>query len=83
MQAVLAMYKDTYLPDNKQHFKVKLNGIGLHSGKGVIIDNGDKLHGDVFNQAYKIGEDLCEGGGILVSDEVYSRVKHNHIFNGL
>jgi len=61
-------------PDRK-HFKIKLNGIGLHCGKGVMIDTEDKLHGDVANVSYHIGEDLCDGGNVLISKEVKSRIE--------
>ncbi len=74
MQSVLNAYAES-LPINKKHFRVKLNGIGLHCGKGVLIDKQDKMHGDVFNHAYHIGEDLCEDGNVLVSNEVKSRLE--------
>jgi len=39
-----------------------------------MIDSLDKLHGDTFNVAYHIGEDLCVGGNILVSAKVKARL---------
>ena len=57
-----------------EHYKIKLNGIGLHCGKGVIVDIGNKLHGDVFNEAYAVGEDICDGGNILVSTTVRKKM---------
>ena len=51
----------------REHFKGKLNGVGLHCGKGVMVDIEGKLHGDVANFAYHIGEDLCDGGNVLIS----------------
>jgi len=66
MKKVLEEYQES-LSEDKQHFKVKLNGVGLHCGKGVLIDSLGVLHGDVYNHAYHIGEDLCEGGNVLIS----------------
>ena len=57
-----------------EHFKITLNGIGLHCGTGCMIDKGEKLHGDVANVAYHIGEDLCDGGNVLCSLEVRDRL---------
>ncbi len=58
---MIKAYKDSLLQE-REHFKIKLNGVGLHCGKGIMIDKCDKLHGEVFNEAYRIGEDLCENG---------------------
>ena len=35
-----------------------------------MIDIEGKLHGDVANVAYHIGEDLCDGSNVLVSSTV-------------
>ena len=37
MQAVLDAYKES-LSKEREHFKVKLNGVGVHCGKGVLLD---------------------------------------------
>ena len=37
MQSVLKEYADS-LNKEREHFKVKLNGVGLHCGKGVMVD---------------------------------------------
>jgi len=50
------------LPEEKKHFKVKLNGVGLDCGKGVLIDKLGVLHGETFHSAYHYGEDVCEKG---------------------
>jgi hypothetical protein len=63
------------------HFKIKLNGIGLHCGRDVMVDRLDKLHGDVFNHAYKIGEDLCSDRAIFISSAVKNRIEKNPIFS--
>jgi len=69
----LKAYKESLTPD-RDHFKVKLNGIGLHCGKGVMMDQLDKLHGDTYNVTYQIGEDLCKGGNVLISEKVKKRL---------
>ena len=43
-------------------------------GLGVKVDKQNKLHGKVYNYAYEIGEDLCDGGNVLVSKEVKDRI---------
>ena len=62
-----------------KHYAIKLNGIGLHCGKGVIVDIGGKLHGDVFNEAYSIGEDLCDNGNILLTQTVVDKLKNEDL----
>jgi len=62
------------LPKEREHFKIKLNGVGLHCGKGIMIDKEDKLHGEVYNVAYRIGEDLCEGGQVFITEDVKNRL---------
>ena len=64
MQNVIQAYNDS-LPPEREHFKIILNGIGLDCGIGVAVDREDKLHGEVSNTAYHIGEDLCSGGRVL------------------
>lgn len=39
-----------------------------------MIDNMDKLHGDTFNEAYRIGEDLCEDGQVFITKRVKDRL---------
>ena len=63
MQAILTDYAEQ-LSEERKHFKVKLNGVGLHCGKGVYIDKLGVLHGDVFHFAYHIGEDLCSKSSV-------------------
>jgi len=62
------------LNQERKHFRVKLNGVGVHCGEGVVIDVLGCLHGDVFNHAYHIGEDLCEDGKVFISAEAKRRV---------
>jgi len=37
MQAIIKEYEKS-LSHDKKHFMIKLNGVGLHCGKGLIID---------------------------------------------
>ena len=76
MQAVLKQYGES-LSKERDHFKVKLNGVGVHCGKGVMIDSLGILHGDVFNKAYHIGEDLCADGCVMITSAVKDKV-YNH-----
>ena len=45
-----------------------------------MIDLENNLHGDVFNIAYHIGEDLCKGGQVLVTEDVIKRLKSKENF---
>ena len=71
------------LTEERKHFQVKLNGIGIHCGKGIVLDKEDLLHGDTFNVAYNIGESLCDGGNLLVSQDVRDILIENDMFNGI
>ena len=73
MQNVIFEYNQT-LPPEREHFKIILNGIGLDCGIGVVADREDKLHGEVSNTAYHIGEDLCSGGRVLCSGRMANRL---------
>ena len=44
-------------------------------GNDVLVDTENKMHGVVFQEAYEMGEDLCEGGNILVTETVMNRCK--------
>ncbi len=59
---------------------MKLNGVGVHCGKGVLIDKLGNLHGETFNFAYHIGEDLCEGGSVMVSSDAIEFLKKDKAF---
>jgi len=56
-------------------FRVKLSGVGLHYGDGIVKDNEGKFFGKCVSVAFKMGEDLCEDSEILVSDKVYEIIK--------
>lgn len=73
MQRVINHYNAS-LPLEREHFKIILNGIGLDCGVGVAVDRDDKLHGEVSNTAYHIGEDLCSGGRVLCSGRMAQRL---------
>ena len=40
-----------------------------------MMDQLDKLHGDTYNVTYHIGEDLCKGGNVLISEKVKKRLQ--------
>jgi hypothetical protein len=68
------------LEKERQHYKVKLNGIGLDCGTGVIIDSLGVCHGEVFNKAYHLGEDVCAKGSIIFTDNVLKKVMNHEQF---
>ena len=37
MKAIIDQYRES-LSEDREYFKIKLNGVGLHCGKGLIID---------------------------------------------
>ena len=73
MQQILLKYNAS-LSEARQHYKVKLNGIGVGCGVGVLLDNEGKLHGEPANEAYHIGEDICEGGVVLITAAVAEEI---------
>ena len=79
MQKVIKEYKESLTPE-RDHYKIKLNGIGVHCGQGVVVDKQGKLHGKVANIAYHIGEDLCAKTSVLFSKEVTDVVSKNPNF---
>ena len=46
MQQVIREYKESLTPEH-DHYKIKLNGIGVHCGEGVVVDKQGKLHGEL------------------------------------
>jgi class 3 adenylate cyclase len=79
---VLTDYQQS-LTQERDHFKVKLNGIGIHCGLGIVLDKEDNFHGDTYNVAYNIGEDLCEKGNLLVTEDVRARLQSDERFAGV
>jgi len=76
MQQILLKYNAS-LSEERQHYKVRLNGIGVGCGVGVLLDNEGKLHGTPSNEAYHIGEDVCENGIVLMTSLVEERIKND------
>ena len=74
MQQILLKYNAS-LPENRQHYKVRLNGIGVGCGIGVLLDKEGKLHGEPSNEAYHIGEDICEGGMVLLTQKTAEKIQ--------
>lgn len=80
MQKTIFAFNDS-LTEDRQHFKIKLNGIGVHcSGSGLIVDSHDELAGEAFREAYLIGEDTVEDGQIMVSSAVKERIENDPFF---
>jgi class 3 adenylate cyclase len=73
MKVVLEKYNDS-LSDDRQHFKVRLNGIGVSCGKDVLLDTEGNLHGKPAHDAYHIGEDVCANGVVLVTPFVATEI---------
>ena len=82
MQSVIFQYNES-LPPERDHFKIILNGIGLDCGIGVAVDRDDKLHGEVSNTAYHIGEDLCSDGRVLCSGRMVARLNEEKDIDGV
>jgi len=61
-------------------FKVRLSGIGLHYGEGVFKDKEGKFYGKDVNIGFKVGEDLCEGGEVLVTQRLYDIIISHEAF---
>lgn len=71
------------LDESRAHFKIKLNGIGLHCGHGLLIDKADTFYGETFRRAYAIGEDVCENGSVLVSHDLKDRLQEDEFFQAV
>ena len=65
----------------RSHFRVRLNGIGVACGFGILLDQEGSLHGVPSNEAYHIGEDVCEDGVVLVTKNVYEKMKTSDRFS--
>jgi len=74
IRQILRRYAES-LPPDRQHFKVRLNGVGVHCDHDVIVDKDGKLHGAVPNEAYHIGEDVYANGNVLVTEDVFKQVR--------
>ena len=79
MQHVLQAYKYS-LDQDRAHFQVNLNGIGIDYGVGVVVDREGKLHGEVANTAYTIGEEMCAHGCILMTQTTINAIKDHKAF---
>ena len=70
-----------FLGTARSHFRVRLNGIGVACGFGILLDQEGSLHGVPSNEAYHIGEDVCEGGVVLVTNDVYKKMQTSDRFS--
>mmetsp|Transcript_56530 Transcript_56530/g.120245 ORF Transcript_56530/g.120245 Transcript_56530/m.120245 type:complete len:513 (-) Transcript_56530:258-1796(-) len=74
MQQSIKAYNSS-LSDDRAAFTIKLGGVGVHCGSGIVIDKNGTISGEPFRGAYFIGENLCEGGNVLFSSSVKERVE--------
>lgn len=75
MQKVIKEYEKTLTYD-RIHFKIKLNGVGVHLGEYVLVDKLGILHGRVFNTVYHIGEDICSDGKVIITEAVTKEIRN-------
>lgn len=53
--------------NGREHFKITLNGVAVDVGKDVLVDTDGTLHGKTFLSAYELGEEVCDGGCVLLT----------------
>jgi class 3 adenylate cyclase len=68
------------LEESHSHFRIQLNGIGVHCDRGLLVDTDGDLLGKALTGAYFIGEDLVKGGHVLVSKAVKEKVEYDDFF---
>ncbi|CAJ1384352.1 unnamed protein product [Effrenium voratum] len=68
------------LEEAKAHFAIQLNGVGIHCGVGLMQSAEGELLGEVARGAYVLGEDLCKGSEILVSEAVRLKLQEDPFF---
>jgi adenylate cyclase len=61
---------------SNEDFHIRLSGVGIHSGEGVWLDKKEgKIFGNVVDKAFRLGEDLCEDGEVLLSQHSWAKLK--------
>jgi len=70
------------LPEERAHFTLTLDGIGVDFGKGPILDKAGKLHGRTFMNSHMLGEELCTKGSVALSKRAMAAVKDLPEFAG-
>mmetsp|Transcript_13271 Transcript_13271/g.30204 ORF Transcript_13271/g.30204 Transcript_13271/m.30204 type:complete len:493 (+) Transcript_13271:93-1571(+) len=83
MREIIARHNESLADDSVSHFRIKLNGVGVHCGTGLIIDTRGNLHGEAARGAYQLGEDVCEGGNILITRTVKDAIASHQAFVGV
>jgi hypothetical protein len=78
-QHVLQAYKYS-LEAERAHFQINLNGIGMAYGQGVVVDREGKLHGEIANTAYAMGEEMCAHGCILMTGSLVESIRDHKAF---
>jgi class 3 adenylate cyclase len=62
-------------------FHIRLSGVGIDIGRDIWqhLKEG-KFYGPTVDSAFHLGEDVCEGGEVLVTDRVWNRIKDDPLF---
>eukprot|EP00163_Fabomonas_tropica_P021029 TRINITY_DN36983_c0_g1_i1.p1 TRINITY_DN36983_c0_g1~~TRINITY_DN36983_c0_g1_i1.p1 ORF type:complete len:426 (+),score=86.16 TRINITY_DN36983_c0_g1_i1:275-1552(+) len=71
----VSTYNDTHSGDER----VTMDGIGLSFGEGVS-DLGYSYYGEVVDEAEELGENVAEGGEVLITHSMYEIVKNDPRF---
>lgn len=73
-QHALAAYNASIKNDD---FSIRLSGFGIEKGTGVWQDKHEgKFYGPVVDHAFHLGEDVVDGGGIIVGEKAYDEIAH-------
>jgi len=81
MQQTVTHWNNGLSPE-REHFALTLNGVGVHCGKGPIVDICGKLHGKTSDNAYTLGEEMCDKGSVAFSQAVVDKIKGATEFAG-
>jgi len=55
------------ISEKRKEFRINLHGIAINSGYGVVIDELNKVYGNVYNDTNLILEEFCEKGNIMIT----------------
>eukprot|EP00931_Biecheleriopsis_adriatica_P086702 TRINITY_DN61314_c0_g1_i1.p1 TRINITY_DN61314_c0_g1~~TRINITY_DN61314_c0_g1_i1.p1 ORF type:complete len:459 (+),score=76.86 TRINITY_DN61314_c0_g1_i1:25-1401(+) len=74
------MQHNSSLTEDRSHFTIKLNGIGIHCGEALTVDHHGEMLGATAEGAYQLGEDVCENGNIVISQDVMHVIENDSTF---
>mmetsp|Transcript_33074 Transcript_33074/g.77366 ORF Transcript_33074/g.77366 Transcript_33074/m.77366 type:complete len:486 (+) Transcript_33074:105-1562(+) len=80
LRDILARHNSNLTDDSVSHYRIKLNGVGVHCGSGVLVDRRGNLYGEAARGAYHLGEDVCEGGSVLITKAVKETIESHRAF---